>query len=78
MGVHKVIEVLSQSSKGWEDAAQMAVAEAAETVNSIRSVHIKELHAVVENNKVTHYRVNAKVTFEVATNRPKGGKKKAR
>ncbi|MGH7556617.1 MAG: dodecin family protein [Gemmatimonadota bacterium] len=75
MGVHKVIEVLSQSSKGWEDAAQMAVAEAAETVDSIKSVHIKELHAVVKNNKVTHYRVNAKVTFEVATNRPKSGKK---
>ncbi len=78
MGVHKVIEVLSQSPKGWEDAAQMAVAEAAETVHDIKSVHIKELHAIVENNKVTHYRVNAKVTFEVATNRPKGGKKKTR
>jgi flavin-binding protein dodecin len=78
MGVHKVIEVLSQSAKGWEDAAQQAVAEAAETVNDIKSVHIKELHAIVENNKVTQYRVNAKVTFEVATHRPKGGKKKTR
>lgn len=75
MGVHKVIEILAQSPKGWEDAAQLAVSEAAETVNSIKSVHVKELHAVVENNKVTHYRLNAKVTFEVATNRPKGAKK---
>jgi flavin-binding protein dodecin len=31
--------------------------------------------AIVDNNKVTQYRVNLKVTFEVATNRPKGGKK---
>ena len=78
MGVHKVIEVLSQSPKGWEDAAQKAVAEAAETVDDIKSVYIKELMAVVQNNKVTEYRVNAKITFAVATNRPKGGKKKAR
>lgn len=76
MGVHKVIEVISQSPKGWEDAAQKAVAEAAETVDDIKSVYIKELMAVVKNNKVTEYRVNAKVTFEVATNRPRGGKKK--
>jgi flavin-binding protein dodecin len=75
MGVHKVIEVLSQSPKSWEDATQKAVAEAAETVDDIKSAYVKEMLAVVENNKVTQYRVNLKVTFEVATSRPKGGKK---
>jgi hypothetical protein len=75
MGVHKVIEVLSQSPKSWEDATQKAVAEAAETVDDIKSAYVKEMLAVVENNKVTQYRVNLKVTFEVATNRPKGAKK---
>jgi dodecin len=75
MGVHKVIEVLSQSPKGWEEATQKAVAEAAETVDEIKSAYVKEMLAIVENNKVTQYRVNLKVTFEVATNRPKGGKK---
>ncbi|HET6341667.1 MAG TPA: dodecin family protein [Gemmatimonadota bacterium] len=75
MGVHKVIEVLSQSPKSWEDATQKAVAEAAETVDDIKSAYVKEMLAVVENNKVTQYRVNLKVTFEVATNRPKGARK---
>jgi hypothetical protein len=75
MGVHKVIEVLSQSPKSWEDATQKAVAEAAETVDDIKSAYVKEMLAIVENNKVTQYRVNLKVTFEVATNRPKGAKK---
>lgn len=75
MGVHKVIEVLSQSPKSWEDATQKAVAEAAETVDDIRSAYVKEMLAIVENNKVTQYRVNLKVTFEVATNRPKGARK---
>ena len=75
MGVHKVIEVLSQSPKSWEDATQKAVAEAAETVEEIKSAYVKDMLAIVENNKVTQYRVNLKVTFEVATNRPKGGRK---
>ena len=75
MGVHKVIEVMSQSPKSWEDATQKAVAEAAETVDDIKSAYVKEMLAIVENNKVTQYRVNLKVTFEVATNRPKGARK---
>lgn len=75
MGVHKVIEVMSQSPRSWEDATQKAVAEAAETVDDIKSAYVKEMLAVVENNKVTQYRVNLKVTFEVATNRPKGARK---
>ena len=75
MGVHKVIEVMSQSPKSWEDATQMAVAEAAETVDDIKSAYVNEMLAIVENNKVTQYRVNLKVTFEVATNRPKGARK---
>ena len=76
MGDHKVIEVLSQSPKSWEDATQKAVAEAAETVDDIKSAYVKEMLAIVDNKKVIQYRVNLKVTFEVATNRPKGGKKK--
>lgn len=69
MSVHKVIEVLAQSEKGWEDAARTAVTEASETVQGIKSVYIKEMLGVVENGKIVAYRVNAKITFEVATNR---------
>ena len=69
MSVHKVIEVLAQSSEGWEDAARKAVAEAGETVKGIKSVYVKEMQGVVENGKITAYRVNTKITFEVATNR---------
>ena len=69
MSVHKVIEVLAQSSEGWEDAARRAVREAGETVKGIRSLYVKEMMAVVENNEITAYRMNAKITFEVETNR---------
>ena len=54
--VVKVIELLSESPKSWEDAVQSVVSEASKTLRNIRSVYIK---------KVTAYRVNAKVTFEM-------------
>ena len=61
----KVIEVLSESANNWEEAAQNVVSEASKTLRNIRSVYIKEFTAAVENDKVTSYRVNAKVTFEM-------------
>jgi flavin-binding protein dodecin len=63
--VVKVIELLSQSPKSWEDAAQGAVEEAAKTLRNVRSVYIKEFTAEVDDGKVTNYRVNAKVTFDL-------------
>jgi hypothetical protein len=65
MSTLKVIEVLSQSDKGWEDAAQNAVNDAAKSVRGIKSIYIKEFEGVVENNRVTQYRINAKISFMV-------------
>ncbi len=65
MAVLKVIEVLSNSEKSWEDAAQKAVSHAAKSLSNIRSIYINEQSAVIENNKIKEYRVNAKITFEV-------------
>lgn len=61
----KVIEILSESPRSWEDAAQNVVAEASKTLHNVRSVYIKEFSASVDAEKVTSYRVNAKVTFEM-------------
>jgi dodecin len=61
----KVIELMSESPKSWEDATQNVVKEASKTLRSIRSVYIEEFTAAVDNDKVASYRVNAKVTFEM-------------
>ncbi len=63
MSVVKVIEVLAQSDKSWEDAAQMAVKTASKTVKDIKSIYIENFEAKVENGKITKYRVNGKLTF---------------
>lgn len=59
----KVIEILAQSDKSWEDAAQLAVDKAAESLRNIKSIYIKDMEATVENNKITKYRINGKITF---------------
>jgi dodecin len=66
--VVKVIELMSQSPKSWEDAAQGAVEEAAKTLRNVRSLYIKEFTAEVDDGKVTNYRINAKVTLTSSVN----------
>ncbi|MCF6154368.1 MAG: dodecin domain-containing protein [Candidatus Brocadia sp.] len=65
MAIVKVIEVLAQSEKGWEDAAQEALKEASKSVRNIQSIYIKEFQATVENNQIVNYRINAKISFVV-------------
>jgi len=59
----KVIEVLAESNKSWEDAAANAISRASKTLKGIKSIYIKDLEAKVENNKVVQYRINAKISF---------------
>jgi flavin-binding protein dodecin len=65
MAVLKVIEVLSNSDKSWEDATRKAVKHASKSVKNIRSVYVKDQSAIVKSGEVTEFRVNLKVTFEV-------------
>ena len=59
----KVIEVLAESDKSWEDAAAEAVKQAAKTLKNIRSIYIENFEAKVEGNRVVRYRVNGKISF---------------
>ena len=65
MAILKVIEVLANSDKGWDEAAANAVAQASKSVKNIRSVYLNEQSATVEDGKIKDYRVNVKITFEV-------------
>lgn len=59
----KVIEVLAESDKSWEDAAHVAVAQAAETVRNIKSINIENFQATVDGDRIVKYRINAKISF---------------
>ncbi len=59
----KVIEVIAESDKSWEDAAANAVANAGKTVKGIKSIYIKDMQAKVDKNKIVKYRINANISF---------------
>lgn len=65
MAMLKVIEVLAESNSSWEDAAQRAVSQAAETLHDVRSIYIKDMEATVDNGKIRSYRINAKISFQL-------------
>lgn len=65
MAVLKVIEVLANSDKSWEDATKTAVKKASSSVKNIKSVYVNEQSVTVKGNEVDQYRVNVKITFEI-------------
>lgn len=65
MSVVKVIEVLSNSEKSWEDATAKAIAKASKSVKNIRSANVQNQSVRVEDGKIVEYRVNLKLTFEL-------------
>jgi flavin-binding protein dodecin len=65
----KVIEVLAQSERSWEDAAKNALDEAKKTLRNIRSIYVKDFEAKVENDAITEFRINAKISFDLESER---------
>ncbi|MGB2964087.1 MAG: dodecin family protein [Anaerolineales bacterium] len=64
MSLAKVIEVIAEG-KTIELAVDAAVNEASDSVRNIKSIYIEGIQALVDDSKVTKYRVNVKVTFVV-------------
>jgi hypothetical protein len=56
---------MASSEKSWDDALRNAVASAGDAVKGIRSAYIQDQSALVKDNKVTEFRVNEKITFEI-------------
>ena len=65
MAVLKVIELMASSEKSWEDALKNAVKTAGKTVKGIRSVWVQDQSAVVKDDNVIEFRINAKISFEI-------------
>ena len=63
MSMVKVVEVIAESKESWDAAAENAVKEASKSVRNIKSLYVQEMQAVVEDGKITRYRMNAKISF---------------
>lgn len=61
----KVIEVVSESTKSWEDAAQNAVNNAAKSVKNISGVDVIGFKGDVKGGKIVKYKAHCKIAFVV-------------
>ncbi len=63
MSVAKVTEIISSSKKGFEDAIEKGIERANKTLENVKGAWISEQKVVVENGKITEYRVTLRLTF---------------
>jgi len=65
MAIVKTIEVIASSEKGWDDAAANGIKQASKTVKNIKSAWVSDQKILVRDNKVSEFRVNLKISFEI-------------
>ncbi|MCG7927773.1 MAG: dodecin family protein [Candidatus Thiodiazotropha taylori] len=63
MSVAKVTEIITSSSKSFDDAATKGIKRANKTLKNIKGAWVKDQQLSVSNGKITEYRVTLKVTF---------------
>lgn len=69
MEIIKIVELIGNSKKDWEDAAQNAVKEASKTIDGITGLEVIAQTAKVKSNKIIEYKTNVKVAFKVKDKR---------
>lgn len=65
VAVSKVIDLIGNSTVGWEDAARNALAGAAKSLHGISSLEIVQYTAKVEENEIVEYRALVRLAFVV-------------
>jgi len=65
MSTIKIIELVGNSTKGWQDAAERAIHDASESLRHIHGVDVVKQTAVVEDGKIKEYRTTLHVAFAV-------------
>lgn len=63
MSIAKTSEITSASNKSFEDAVEKGIKRFCATIDNVEGAWVKEQKVVVEDGKVSEYRVTLKVTF---------------
>ena len=63
MTVARVTEMSAISDQSFEDAINMAVNRATQTLRNVESAWVKDQNVLIENNSIMGYKVNLAITF---------------
>jgi flavin-binding protein dodecin len=63
MTVARVTELSATSDQSFEDAVNMAVQRATQTLRNVESAWVKDMNVLIENGNIQGYKVNLAITF---------------
>jgi dodecin len=63
MTVARITEITSVSSVSFQDAVVQGVERANKTLKNLKGAWVKDQEVIIDNGKVTGYKVALKVTF---------------
>ena len=63
MSVARVTEISATSSNSFEDAINEGVSRATSTLRNVEGAWIKDMNVMIEDGRVTGYKVNMEITF---------------
>jgi flavin-binding protein dodecin len=62
--VYRITEVVGVSSESWEEAARVAVEQAAQTVRELRVAEVVRQDLTIQDGSVLNYRVRLGISFK--------------
>ena len=65
MSVVKIIELVGESSKSWDDAIRVVITEAQKSLRGITRIGVKEFDVRMNKDKLDVFRVRAEVSFRI-------------
>lgn len=63
MAVARVTEITASSNKSFEDALNLGISRACETLKNVEGAWVQDQKVIIRDGKIVEYRVNMKVTF---------------
>jgi len=63
MSVARVTEITASSEKSFDDAVRIGIERANQTLRNVKGAWIQDQTLVVDDGKITEYRVNMKISF---------------
>lgn len=63
MSVARVTEIISSSTKSFDDATENGVKRACKTLKNVTAAWVQDQKVIVGDGKIQEYRVTLKVTF---------------
>lgn len=65
MSVVKIIELVGESPKSWDDAIRSVVKEAKKTLRGITRIGVEEFDLRMKDDEIEVFRVRAKISFRL-------------